>query len=136
MRTNLLLKTNIFFGATFLAIAIFVLLLLLGGGSTYWYGLLIVLIILQLRFKISVSSLFPIIAILSLTEYYFFLSGKRIYLCELVFAPLIINYILTDFLWKPLNKTDAILSGKNGRESTICSQHLNWSKPSTLKLCA
>jgi hypothetical protein len=109
MRSGILVKSNLFFAATFLAVLIFVSLILLSGNDFYWYVLLVVLIFLQVRFKISVSSLFPLIATLALTEYYFLFSGKRVYLCELVFVPLLINYLLTDFLWRPLNTTKIVI---------------------------
>lgn len=109
MCNSVLVKSNIFFIVTFLTIVIFVSFILFAGNDFYWYGLAAILVALQIRFKISISGLFPIIAILTLTEYYFLFSGKRVYLCELVYIPLVINYFLTDFLWKQLNYTKIVV---------------------------
>lgn len=103
------IKINPVFIVTLLAIVAFVLLIIFSGNDFYWYCLVVILIILQARFKISISSLFPLIAILSLTEYYFLFSGKRAYLCELVYIPLFVNYILTDFLWRSFNYTKLVI---------------------------
>lgn len=104
MRSNLPVKNNIFFWVTFLTIVIFVFFTLFAENDFYWYGLATILTVLQTRFRISVLSLLPIIAILALTEYYFLISGKRVYLCEILYIPLIINYVLADFAWKRLNR--------------------------------
>jgi hypothetical protein len=104
MRNSLVIKSNILFWVTLLAIAIFVFLVLFDENNLYWYGLAAILIVLQTRFRINTASLFPIIAVLALTEYYFLISGKRVYLCEIVYVPLVVNYILTDFAWKRLNR--------------------------------
>lgn len=95
-------KSNILSRVTFFAIVIFVFLVLFAENNFYWYGLAAILILLQTRFRISSASLLPIIAVLTLTEYYFLISGKRLYLCEVVYIPLVINYFLTDFAWKRL----------------------------------
>jgi hypothetical protein len=106
MRDNFAIRNNILLWITFLLIAIFVLLILLAENNFYWYGLAAVLIVLQTRFRINTASLFPLIAVLALTEYYFLVYGKRVYLCEIVYIPLVINYISTDFAWKRLNRVE------------------------------
>jgi len=102
-------KRGFYFLVTFMAIVIFVLLILFAENTSYWYGLVLICIVLQSKFKISSSSLFPIIAVLTLTEYYFLFLGKRVYLCELIYFPLLINYFLTDFLWRRLSSTNRIV---------------------------
>lgn len=109
MRSGVIIKSDLFFAASLLTILISVLLILLTGDNIYWLGLLGILIALQSKFSINISSLFPLIAILSLTEFYFQYSGKRLYLCELVAIPLALTYILTNFIWRPFNNTILIV---------------------------
>lgn len=103
MRNSLFLKSDIFLGITVLVVIIFTSFLLFTENVFCWYFLIAVFVLLQVRFQFNTATLFPIIAALSLTEYYFLFSGKRVYLCELVYIPLLVNYFLVDFFWKRLS---------------------------------
>jgi hypothetical protein len=103
-------KNRVYFFLGISVIIIFTSLILLTGNDVYWYGLTFVLVILQIRLGKDVSGIFPLIAILALTEYYFIFSGKRVYLCELIYYPLLINYFLLSSPNKPLPRLNIIIT--------------------------
>lgn len=104
-------KTGIYYFLTGLTVFFFLLLYLSTGSSIFWYFLLVISIVLQTRLRLNVASLFPVIAVLTLTEYYFQFSGKRVYISELIYIPLIINSCVVDLFWKPLSNLKKIVMG-------------------------
>jgi hypothetical protein len=93
--------TKSFFGSTrfsfFLSIAlilIYVLFLCLTESNDYWMPFALLMCVVQFHTKVKVSMLFPLLACLTLTEYYFLIGEKRVYLCEILFYPLVLNFLI------------------------------------------
>lgn len=96
-------KNNLFYLLTILVTTAFTIAILFTENEFLWYCLIAALLIFQIKFKNDATILFPLVAILTLTEFYFIISEKRVYLCEFLYYPLLLKFFLSDFLWKKGN---------------------------------
>lgn len=95
MKNSVKISKELF--TTILTITLFVIYILTVQSNDHWVILLILLLFLQLTFKSDSRMIFPLLASLTLTEYYFLISGKRFYLAEFLFYPLIAKYLINNY---------------------------------------
>jgi len=77
---------------TIALILAYVIFICVTGSNDYWYHFAFLMCILQFHIVPKAALLFPLIACLTLSEFYFVVMEKRVYLCELLFYPLVVNY--------------------------------------------
>lgn len=80
---------------TVLVTILFVVYILITKSNDNWEVLLLLLLAFQIGFKPDASMLIPILVSLTLTEYYFLISGKRFYFAEFLFYPLVVKYLIS-----------------------------------------
>ena len=91
----MLTKASKPFLITTLVIILFTTYILINESNVYWVILLGIFLILQTGFNSNDQMLLPILSALTLTEYYFLISGKRFYFAEFLFYPLVVKYLLS-----------------------------------------